>query len=58
MHYIHRLAVKSLIDKACLETVDDTSEELQNFCIIMEHILCHRLKSRLFITFVILSLSS
>jgi len=36
--------VKTLIDRSCFETIDDTSAEFINFVSILEHILSHRLK--------------
>ncbi|XP_014666730.1 PREDICTED: RUN domain-containing protein 3B-like [Priapulus caudatus] len=43
--HVCRLSIKSLIDKSCFEVIDDKSEELLNFAVILEHILSHRLKS-------------
>ncbi|ROL41383.1 RUN domain-containing protein 3B [Anabarilius grahami] len=39
-----RFSVKTLIDRSCFETIDDTSAEFINFVSILEHILSHRLK--------------
>ena len=39
-----RLAVKSLIDKSCFDTMGENSPEIVNFCNIMEHVLSHRIK--------------
>lgn len=36
--------MKTLIDRSCFETIDDTSAEFINFVSILEHILSHRLK--------------
>ncbi|OWF35338.1 RUN domain-containing protein 3B-like [Mizuhopecten yessoensis] len=43
---ICRFAVKSLIDKASLTTVDDECEEVINFCAVLEQLLSHRLKAQ------------
>uniref|UniRef100_A0A673IW58 RUN domain-containing protein 3B n=1 Tax=Sinocyclocheilus rhinocerous TaxID=307959 RepID=A0A673IW58_9TELE len=42
-----RFSVKTLIDRSCFETIDDTSAEFINFVSILEHILSHRLKALL-----------
>ncbi|KAL5010849.1 hypothetical protein ScPMuIL_013154 [Solemya velum] len=39
-----RLAVKTLIDKSCFTSIDGESEELLNFCAIIEQILSHRIR--------------
>ncbi|KAF4800615.1 RUN domain-containing protein 3B [Turdus rufiventris] len=39
-----RFSVKTLIDRSCFETIDDTSPEFNNFAAILEQILSHRLK--------------
>ncbi|XP_052002373.1 RUN domain-containing protein 3B-like isoform X2 [Xyrauchen texanus] len=41
-----RFSVKTLIDRLCFETIDDTSAEFINFVSILEHILSHRLKGQ------------
>uniref|UniRef100_A0A673IST0 RUN domain-containing protein 3B n=1 Tax=Sinocyclocheilus rhinocerous TaxID=307959 RepID=A0A673IST0_9TELE len=41
-----RFSVKTLIDRSCFETIDDTSAEFINFVSILEHILSHRLKGQ------------
>uniref|UniRef100_A0A8C1J643 RUN domain-containing protein 3B n=1 Tax=Cyprinus carpio TaxID=7962 RepID=A0A8C1J643_CYPCA len=41
-----RFSVKTLIDRSCFETIDDTSPEFINFVSILEHILSHRLKGQ------------
>ena len=41
-----RLVIKDLIDTACLEPIQEDSPTLQNFCVIMEHVLSHRLKRK------------
>ncbi|MCI4391291.1 hypothetical protein PGIGA_G00132540 [Pangasianodon gigas] len=42
-----RFSVKTLIDRSCYETIDDTSPEFINFVSILEHILSHRLKGQI-----------
>ncbi len=42
--WVYRFSVKTLIDRSCFETIDDTSAEFINFVSILEHILNHRLK--------------
>lgn len=39
-----RFSVKTLLDRAYSETLDDSSPEFLNFVSILEHILSHRLK--------------
>ncbi|XP_074196790.1 RUN domain-containing protein 3B isoform X3 [Rhinolophus sinicus] len=39
-----RFSVKTLIDRSCFETIDDSSPEFNNFAAILEQILTHRLK--------------
>ncbi|XP_029694131.1 RUN domain-containing protein 3B isoform X2 [Takifugu rubripes] len=41
-----RFSVKTLLDRSCTETVDDSSSEFVNFASILEHILSHRLKGQ------------
>ncbi|KAI4873125.1 hypothetical protein NFI96_015554 [Prochilodus magdalenae] len=41
-----RFSVKTLIDRSCYETIDDTSPEFINFVSILEQILSHRLKGQ------------
>lgn len=41
-----RFSVKTLIDRSCLDTIDDSSPEFTNFVSILEQILSHRLKGR------------
>ncbi|KAK6326911.1 RUN domain-containing protein 3B [Coregonus clupeaformis] len=41
-----RFSVKTLIDRSCLETIDDSSPEFTNFVSILEQILSHRLKGQ------------
>lgn len=41
---VFRFSVKTLLDRSCTETVDDSSSEFVNFASILEHILSHRLK--------------
>ncbi|XP_023700302.1 RUN domain-containing protein 3B isoform X8 [Paramormyrops kingsleyae] len=41
-----RFSVKTLIDRSCFETIDDTSPEFVNFVCILEQILSHRLKGQ------------
>lgn len=41
-----RFSVKTLLDRSCFETIDDTSPEFTNFVSILEHILSHRLKGQ------------
>uniref|UniRef100_A0A8C2Z722 RUN domain containing 3b n=1 Tax=Cyclopterus lumpus TaxID=8103 RepID=A0A8C2Z722_CYCLU len=38
--------VKTLLDRSCFETIDDSSPEFVNFVSILEHILSHRLKGQ------------
>ncbi|KAM9199852.1 RUN domain-containing protein 3B isoform 4-T4 [Mergus octosetaceus] len=42
-----RFSVKTLIDRSCFETIDDTSPEFNNFAAILEQILSHRLKGQI-----------
>ncbi|KAG9342823.1 hypothetical protein JZ751_015695 [Albula glossodonta] len=39
-------SVKTLIDRSCFETIDDSSAEFINFVSILEQILSHRLKGQ------------
>ncbi|XP_070547092.1 RUN domain-containing protein 3B-like [Ptychodera flava] len=41
-----RLAVKSLIDKSCFESIEDSCEEFVNFTVILEQILSFKLKDQ------------
>ncbi|XP_035481920.2 RUN domain-containing protein 3B isoform X3 [Scophthalmus maximus] len=41
-----RFSVKTLLDRSCFETIDDSSTEFINFVSILEHILNHRLKGQ------------
>jgi hypothetical protein len=41
-----RFSVKTLLDRSCLDTIDDSSPEFTNFVSILEQILSHRLKGR------------
>ncbi|XP_045554448.1 RUN domain-containing protein 3B isoform X1 [Salmo salar] len=41
-----RFSVKTLIDRSCLDTIDDSSPEFTNFVSILEQILSHRLKGQ------------
>ncbi|XP_061530003.1 RUN domain-containing protein 3B isoform X1 [Phycodurus eques] len=41
-----RFSVKTLLDRSCFESMDDSSAELVNFVSILEHILNHRLKGQ------------
>ncbi|XP_074538685.1 RUN domain-containing protein 3B [Halichoeres trimaculatus] len=41
-----RFSVKTLLDRSCFETIDDTSPEFINFVSILEQILSHRLKGQ------------
>ena len=41
-----RFALKSLIDTACYEPIDEDSKEVHNFLAILEHIFSHRLKGK------------
>ncbi|OWK06288.1 BCAP29 [Cervus elaphus hippelaphus] len=43
-HFCGRFSVKTLIDRSCFETIDDSSPEFNNFAAILEQILSHRLK--------------
>ncbi|XP_021243086.1 RUN domain-containing protein 3B isoform X3 [Numida meleagris] len=40
-------SVKTLIDRSCFETIDDSSPEFNNFAAILEQILSHRLKGQI-----------
>ncbi|XP_053322482.1 RUN domain-containing protein 3B isoform X2 [Spea bombifrons] len=42
-----RFSVKTLIDRSCFETIDDSAPEFVNFASILEHILSHRLKGQI-----------
>lgn len=42
--FFHRFSVKTLIDRSCFETIDDSSPEFNNFAAVLEQILSHRLK--------------
>ncbi|KAM9353041.1 RUN domain-containing protein 3B isoform 3-T3 [Symphorus nematophorus] len=41
-----RFSVKTLLDRSCFETIDDSSPEFVNFVSVLEHILSHRLKGQ------------
>ncbi|XP_064883810.1 RUN domain-containing protein 3B [Oncorhynchus nerka] len=41
-----RFSVKTLLDRSCLDTIDDSSPEFTNFVSILEQILSHRLKGQ------------
>ncbi|XP_070121700.1 RUN domain-containing protein 3B isoform X10 [Equus przewalskii] len=41
-----QFSVKTLIDRSCFETIDDSSPEFNNFAAILEQILSHRLKGQ------------
>ncbi|XP_027142745.1 RUN domain-containing protein 3B isoform X3 [Larimichthys crocea] len=41
-----RFSVKTLLDRSCFETIDDSSPEFVNFVSILEHILSHQLKGK------------
>ena len=41
------MVIKTLVDKSAFNPVEDDDEDLQNFCIVMEHILSHRLQGKL-----------
>ncbi|KAM3613936.1 uncharacterized protein V6R79_007303 [Siganus canaliculatus] len=43
---VSRFSVKTLLDRSCSETIDDSSAEFINFVSILEHILSHRLKGQ------------
>uniref|UniRef100_A0A6I8PAW9 RUN domain-containing protein 3B n=1 Tax=Ornithorhynchus anatinus TaxID=9258 RepID=A0A6I8PAW9_ORNAN len=45
-HGVPRFSVKTLIDRSCFETIDDSSPEFNNFAAILEQILSHRLKGQ------------
>ena len=47
LYFSSRFSVKTLIDRSCFETIDDTSPEFNNFAAILEQILSHRLKGML-----------
>ncbi|XP_028672965.1 RUN domain-containing protein 3B isoform X2 [Erpetoichthys calabaricus] len=42
-----RFSVKTLIDRSCFDTIDDSSPEFTNFVSILEQILTHRLKGQI-----------
>ncbi|KAJ3597612.1 hypothetical protein NHX12_001135 [Muraenolepis orangiensis] len=42
-----RFSVKTLLDRSCFETIDDSSPEFINFVSILEHIFSHRLKGQM-----------
>ncbi|KAG7282171.1 hypothetical protein CRUP_034918 [Coryphaenoides rupestris] len=42
-----RFSVKTLLDRSCFETIDDSSPEFINFVSILEHIFSHRLKGHM-----------
>uniref|UniRef100_A0A673ABF0 RUN domain-containing protein 3B n=1 Tax=Sphaeramia orbicularis TaxID=375764 RepID=A0A673ABF0_9TELE len=44
--FVSRFSVKTLLDRSCFETIDDSSPEFINFVSILEHILSHRLKGQ------------
>uniref|UniRef100_A0A3P8RW94 RUN domain containing 3b n=1 Tax=Amphiprion percula TaxID=161767 RepID=A0A3P8RW94_AMPPE len=44
--FTFRFSVKTLLDRSCFETIDDSSPEFVNFVSILEHILSHRLKGQ------------
>ncbi|XP_053183525.1 RUN domain-containing protein 3B [Scomber japonicus] len=39
-----RFSVKTMLDRSCFETIDDSCPDFTNFVSILEHILSHRLK--------------
>ncbi|XP_024245313.2 RUN domain-containing protein 3B isoform X1 [Oncorhynchus tshawytscha] len=41
-----RFSVKTLLDRSCLDTIDESSPEFTNFVSILEQILSHRLKGQ------------
>ncbi|XP_055084037.1 RUN domain-containing protein 3B isoform X2 [Periophthalmus magnuspinnatus] len=41
-----RFSVKTLLDRSCFETIDDSSPEFMNFVSILENILCHKFKGQ------------
>ncbi|XP_019363916.1 PREDICTED: RUN domain-containing protein 3B isoform X4 [Gavialis gangeticus] len=45
--FFFRFSVKTLIDRSCFETIDDSSPEFNNFAAILEQILSHRLKGHI-----------
>jgi len=47
LYLLHRLAVKTLVDKSSLGIIDDGCLELENFITILEHIFNHRLKRKI-----------
>ena len=52
LNLLHRLAVKTLVDKSSLGIIDDGCPELENFITILEHIFNHRLKRETAVFFV------
>ncbi|KFQ71195.1 RUN domain-containing protein 3B, partial [Phaethon lepturus] len=47
LYFCSRFSVKTLIDRSCFETIDDTCPEFNNFAAILEQILSHRLKGQI-----------
>ncbi|OXB84708.1 UNVERIFIED_CONTAM: hypothetical protein H355_001185, partial [Colinus virginianus] len=45
--FYSRFSVKTLIDRSCFETIDDSSPAFNNFAAILEQILSHRLKGQI-----------
>lgn len=43
---LFRFSVKTLLDRSCTDTVDDSLPEFVNFAYILEHILGHRLRGK------------
>lgn len=41
-----RMCVKSLVDKSAFECITDECPHLKSFCVVMEHILSHKLQAR------------
>ncbi|CAL1611147.1 unnamed protein product [Knipowitschia caucasica] len=41
-----RFSVKTLLDRSCFETLEDSSSEFTNFVSILEHILSHKFKGQ------------
>lgn len=41
-----RMCVKSIVDKSAFDSISDECPHLNNFCVVMEHILSHKLQAR------------
>ena len=41
------MVIKTLVDKSAFNPIEDDDGDLQNFCVVMEHIFSHRLQGEL-----------